>query len=169
RDDRHGHSPLGLSAEMHERISINSGCFRGASWQVLAGALKEIGVSKVSFAGTVPDPEIMRPVVEQGGLTLESVAHPFLYGRQLDAGEDAIAEERHKLSDMIRLVASLGGRSVFLSTGGRGSLTWEQAAATFSAAIAPCIAEAKAAGVLLMVENTPQLYADVTIVHTLRD
>jgi sugar phosphate isomerase/epimerase len=154
---------------MHPRISINSSCFRGASWRELADALDALGVDRVSFAGTVPDPEIMRPVVDQGGLQLESVVHPFLYGRQLDAGEDAIAEERRKLTDMIRLVASLGGRSVFLSTGGRGALTWEQAAEIFCEGIAPCIAEAEAAGVLLMVENTPQLYADVTIVHTLRD
>ena len=154
---------------MHPRISINSSCFRGASWQELSAAINALGVERVSFAGTVPDPAIMRPVVETGGLRLESIVHPFLYGRQLDEGSAVIAEEQEKLSQVIGLVASLQGGSIFLSTGGRGALSWEQAAETFSEAIAPSIAEAEAAGVLLMVENTPQLYADVTITHTLRD
>ena len=154
---------------MNERISVNSSCLRGLNWRELADCIIALGVERVGFAGTMPDPAIMRPVVEQGGLRLETVAHPFLYGPQLDEGPAAIAEGRRRLSEMIRFVASLDGRSVFLTTGGRGALSWEQAAECFCAAIAPCIAEAADAGVLLMVENTPQVYAEVNIVHSLRD
>jgi sugar phosphate isomerase/epimerase len=153
----------------HDQISVNSGCFKGAGARELAGALKELGVARVSFAGTVPDPEIVASVVRDGGLGLESVVHPFLYQQQLDAPDSVIVDEQEKLSRMIRLVVSLRGRSIFMSTGGRGALTWEEAAERFSAGIAPCVAEAESAGIALMIENTPQLYADLHIAHSLPD
>jgi sugar phosphate isomerase/epimerase len=56
-----------------------------------------------------------------------------------------------------------------MATGGRGALTWEQAAEAFCAAIAPCAAHAAAAGIELMIENTPPVYAHLNIVHSLRD
>jgi sugar phosphate isomerase/epimerase len=54
-------------------------------------------------------------------------------------------------------------------TGGRGGLTWERAAERFCTATAPCVAQAKRAGVTLAVENASALYADMHIAHTLRD
>jgi sugar phosphate isomerase/epimerase len=48
-------------------------------------------------------------------------------------------------------------------------LTWEQAAECFSAAIAPCVVEAKQAGIALATENASSLHADNHIAHTLRD
>lgn len=56
-----------------------------------------------------------------------------------------------------------------MTTGGHGGLTWEQAAASFAAAITPCLGAARAAGVALMIENAPPQYADLHIAHTLRD
>ncbi len=54
-------------------------------------------------------------------------------------------------------------------TGGRGAYTWEEAAEVFSALIAPCVAQAQASGVKLMIENTPPLYAHLNIALSLRD
>jgi sugar phosphate isomerase/epimerase len=54
-------------------------------------------------------------------------------------------------------------------TGGRGSLTWEEAADVFRQAIAPCVQQAKEAGIALAVENSAPLYAEIHIAHTLRD
>ena len=42
----------------------------------------------------------------------------------------------------------LGARSIYLLTGGHGTLTWEEAAEVFRAAVAPCVAKARQAGSL---------------------
>jgi sugar phosphate isomerase/epimerase len=58
---------------------------------------------------------------------------------------------------------------VYLLTGGRGSLSWRQAAAEFCATVAPCVEHAHGRGVALAVENASSLYADIHIAHSLRD
>ena len=64
---------------------------------------------------------------------------------------------------------AVGARVVYMLTGGRGELGWEQAAERFCAAIAPCVREAQQAGVALAIENASALYADIHFAHTLRD
>jgi len=54
-------------------------------------------------------------------------------------------------------------------TGGHGGRSWEEDAQHFCEAIAPCVEQARAAGVALAVENASSLYADLHIAHTLAD
>ena len=159
------------STEIHNRISISSSCFQGAGWRELADAWNALAPCRVSLVGTLlgSDPNQARSALKAGPFSLESVVHPFMYGHQLDASDAVIAAEQEKLSQAIEVTASLGGRSIFMATGGRGALTWEEAAKAYSTAIAPCIAKATAAGVMLMIENTPPLYAHLAITHSLRD
>jgi sugar phosphate isomerase/epimerase len=63
----------------------------------------------------------------------------------------------------------VGARTVYLLTGGRGALTWEQAAEQFCAMIAPGVERAQRAGVGLAIETASCLYADIHLAHTLRD
>jgi sugar phosphate isomerase/epimerase len=56
-----------------------------------------------------------------------------------------------------------------MTTGGHGALIWEEAARRFCSAVAPCAAEARQAGVELLIEPAPALYADLHLAHTLRD
>jgi sugar phosphate isomerase/epimerase len=104
-----------------------------------------------------------------GDYRMETIAHPFLHSRHLQPNEDSWTEARVKLNQLIEDASTLGARSIYVSAGGHGSLTWEEAAECFSEAIAPCVAHAKATGMPLMVENAPQLYPDTNIVHSLRD
>ena len=156
---------------MHDRLSINSACFQGAGWPELAKAWKALGCRRVSFVATLldDDPSEAASVIGEGGYALETICHPYLYGHQLDADDAVIAAEQDKLSRTIDIAAALGGRSVFIASGGRGAFTWEQAAERFSAVIAPCLAKAEAVGIELLVENTPQVYADLSIGLSLRD
>jgi sugar phosphate isomerase/epimerase len=159
---------------MHERISINSQCFgpgNTPTWDDLARGWGALRPRRVTYGGILSgqDPAPLRDVLAKGSYKMESLVHPFFYGKKLSAKEEDVVEERRKLSEMIALAASFGCRSIYMSTGGRGKLTWEEAAECFSAAIAPCAAEAKAAGIVLAIENTLPLYADVTITHSLRD
>lgn len=113
--------------------------------------------------------EPVRAALAAGACRMETVTHVFMQGRHLDPDEATWREPRAQLMTVIDCAAQLGARSVYLLTGGHGSLTWEDAAAAFSAAIAPCATRARDAGVALLIENAPALYADIHIAHTLRD
>jgi sugar phosphate isomerase/epimerase len=69
----------------------------------------------------------------------------------------------------IDIAAEIGAQSITMTTGGRGSLRWGEAADAFAAAIAPCVEHARAADVALSVEGTSHLYADASIAHRLSD
>jgi sugar phosphate isomerase/epimerase len=156
---------------MHERISINSLCFPGAGLPEMAAHWRELGPRRVSLVSALlgEDPSVPRAVLEEGGYRFESTTYLFWEGRHADARGETWAEERAKLSRVIDAVAALGGRSINMMTGGHGDLAWEQAAESFCAAIAPCVARADAAGVRLTIEAAPPLYADLHLTHSLRD
>lgn len=97
---------------------------------------------------------------------IENVTHMF--GAAL-ADKATWESARKALSETIKVAQALSAQSIYMLTGGRGSLTWEEAAEAFSEAIAPCRDEAKAAGIALMIEPAPVVYADMHIAHNLRD
>lgn len=155
---------------MHERISVNQICFLGEPVETLASHLCELEPRRVSLVSApLLGGELPAVRAALGGYQVETINYPFLHGRSLDAGEQSWSEARVELSRLIEIAAELGANSAYLLTGGRGSLSWEEAAAAFSAAIAPCAAQARAANIALMIENAPSLYADLHIAHTLRD
>jgi sugar phosphate isomerase/epimerase len=156
---------------MHERVSINALCFPGDDLPTVAGYWRELKPRRIGFPSTImpADLSVARGIIQEGPYQLDSVVHLLLTGRSLEASEEIWAEERAQLSKVIRDVAALGGQSIYLLTGGRGSLTWEAAAERFCAGIAPSVAEAKAAGLKLMIEPTTTLHTDFHIAHTLRD
>jgi sugar phosphate isomerase/epimerase len=78
-------------------------------------------------------------------------------------------EGRARLSRLLDAAQMVRARSVYLTTGGHGSLTWEEAAHRFAAAIEPCIGRAADAGTELLVENIPPLRADLHIARSLHD
>jgi sugar phosphate isomerase/epimerase len=80
------------------------------------------------------------------------------------------AEPRATLSAAIAFARSVGARSIYMVTGGRQRhQCWEEAAEVFSAIVAPCLPEAKAAGVPLLIEPAPFVYSPVHLAHSLRD
>lgn len=79
------------------------------------------------------------------------------------------AEQRERLNRTIDLAHAVGAPAVCMTSGGRGDLTWREAAARFAEAIAPCAEHARAAGVTLGLEPTSHLYADASIAHRLSD
>ena len=157
---------------MHERLSVHSICFPGAGLRELAGYWRELDAHRVSLVSHQLFEEGLpaaREALESGDCTLESITHPFLPGRHLEPREESWREARDTLSRLIQSAQTLGARSIYMLTGGHGSLTWEAAADVFRTAITPCVSQARDAGVALMVENSAAAYADVHIAHTLRD
>jgi sugar phosphate isomerase/epimerase len=158
--------------DMHDRLSVHSICFAGARLSELAGYWRELGAHRVSLvSNNLLDEglEAAREALRTSDCRVESITHAFLPGRHLELREESWRDARDTLSRLIRDAKSLGARSIYMLTGGHGSLAWEDAAQAFRAAIAPCVIQAKEAGIPLMVENSAALYAEVHIAHTLRD
>jgi sugar phosphate isomerase/epimerase len=155
---------------VHPRISINQICFSGASQVEFLGRARALGAQRIGFNS----PSLLAPggaaqaraTLVDSGLSVETVCHPFAVYPTLDGD---CAQARDTLLKLIEIGAQLGTRSIYLLTGGRGSLDWEQAAERFVEALAPCRASAKAAGLPLMIENASALYADLHIAHSLAD
>jgi sugar phosphate isomerase/epimerase len=158
--------------DVHERLSLNSICFWGATFQELAGHWRTLAPRRVSMMSHeilkegVP---AIQEVLKTGSYRLETIAHPFLPFKPLELHEASWRESRATLSQLIRSAAQLGARSIYLLTGGHGTLTWEQAAAAFAEAVAPSVVQAKDEGIALAIENSSVLYADNHIAHSLRD
>jgi sugar phosphate isomerase/epimerase len=157
---------------MHHRISVSSICFVGTPFAALAEIWRRLGVRKVSLVTQQVDEagiEAIGETLAAGGLELENVSHLFMPGRHFGEGEAAWGEARERLDRLIGETAALGGQSIYMLTGGHGRLQWEEAAHGFAEAIAPCVPRAREAGIGLMIENAPPLYADLHLAHSLRD
>jgi sugar phosphate isomerase/epimerase len=140
---------------VHERVSVHSVSFMGATLRELHGHWRSLGVRRLSLIDTqVMEPGLAQLVTGEG-YSVETVYH--LFGSQ------------DGLRRVIEAAAEVGARSVYMLTGGRGDMTWEQAAERFCATVGPCVREAEQAGVALAIENASALYTDIHIAHTLRD
>jgi sugar phosphate isomerase/epimerase len=157
---------------MHDRISINAICFPEAPFDQVTDYWRELGAHRVSvISPLLPLGNLahVQHALKKGGYELETIMHPFLAGQHLDADEAHHLDASTRFSQFIAAAIHLRARSIYTVAGGHGSLTWEDAAERFCHAIAPCIVMAKEAGIALMIENSPSLYAEVHIAHSLRD
>jgi sugar phosphate isomerase/epimerase len=74
---------------------------------------------------------------------------------------------RKTVNGAIDLAAELGGGCAYLTTGRRDGRSFDELAAAFADAVAPCAKYAEQRAVRLAIE--PSLRTDVSFVHTLRD
>ncbi len=140
---------------MHGRLSVHSVTFLGTPLAEQHSVWRALGLARLSLIDTQLNEPGLTPLIEQNGYSIDTVYHLF--------------ESGPGLSRVIESAAAVGARVVYMLTGGRGELTWEQAAERFCAAIAPCVNEAQQVGVSLAVENASALYADIHFAHSLRD
>jgi sugar phosphate isomerase/epimerase len=136
-------------------LSVHNVTFLGADAAELQRNWKTLGVRHLS----VLDAQLLDPgfahMIRAEEYPVEAVYH--LFGAAAD------------LSRLIDAAAATGARCIYMLTGGRTGLGWEQAAERFCRAIEPCVREAEQAGVSLAIENASSLYADIHLAHSLRD
>lgn len=153
---------------MHRAVSINTLCLTPAPFAELTDSVARIGVRGIS-----PDLEQVKEagvdraarVIRDAGLEVATLTHrAFGY-----ATAEQITAARQRLLDTIAIAGKLGAQSIIMTTGGRGALTWMDAAERFAEAMAPCAEAARRAGIPLGIEPTSHLYSDVSIAHRLSD
>lgn len=154
----------------HNRLSVNQICFPSATIAQLENYWQQLQLQRVGCLSTLLDNDeaVLADVLKRNRFQLETIAHVFLSSGNLSISE-SVKAGRARLMELIRKAEKVNAHSIYMMTGGRGTLSWEQAADSFSEAIAPCVARANDAGIQLAIENAPAVYADATLAHTLRD
>lgn len=157
---------------MHERISVHQMCFAGAGLSDYVRQCRTLGARRIGFIS----PALLAPgglaearaALAGGDFAVETLAHVFRAGH-LSSDRKDWRESRESLARLIDIAAGLDARSIYMLTGGHGGLRWEDAADCFCEAIAPCVEQARAAGIGLAIENASTLYAEIHIAHSLAD
>lgn len=155
---------------MHPRVSLHQVAFMAEPADRFIAFCQGIGVQRCTLA----TPKLERPeelaaarsALAGSGVRTGCINHPFALHPDLERDVGAAASG---LLRAIDTAADLGAPSLYLITGGRGSLSWEQAATRFAELIAPCRAAAQQKGIALLVENASALNADIHIAHALPD
>jgi sugar phosphate isomerase/epimerase len=155
---------------VHERLSIDQLCFLGDPIDEFVAACRELGARNVvlNSAGLLAGGGLDAATRALGadGPRVEAINHAFAVHPDLEGDTGRATADLLHLVDM---AAELGARSVYLLTGGRGTLSWEDAADRFAALVAPGVEAARARGIDVLIENAPSLYADIHIAHSLAD
>src|ERR1700744_111048 len=101
---------------MHDRISVNSICFPGASFEDLAGYWQALGARRVSLVSPQIASEGLgaaQEALRRSDCRVETFMHPFLFGRALEATEGSWRAAREDLDRAIDDARALGARSMY--------------------------------------------------------
>lgn len=155
---------------MDPRVCLHQVGFLAESTDAFIRFCGEIGVRHTTLAlvpGTGPEAyDQARAALADSGVAAANWAHPFARFPDLEADSGEAAE---RLNATIDACAAIGCGHIYLVSGGRGSLDWEDAAEAMARLLTPCRDRAAAAGVQLSVETANLLNADIHIAHTLDD
>lgn len=155
---------------MHPRVSLHQVAFMGEPTARFIEFCGSIGVKHCTLATPMLEQpgelETARLALAEHGVVAACVNHAFALHPNIEKDSGAAAEG---LLRAIAMAADLGAPSIYLVTGGRGALSWEDAAHRFAELIAPCAAAAQREGISLLVENASALNADIHMAHTLPD
>jgi sugar phosphate isomerase/epimerase len=156
---------------MHPRICLHQVVLMKESTTSFIELCRSIGVAHMTLATPLVMQQpggvaALKKALSNGGPQTAIVNHPFAVFPNLeqDAGEASA-----RMLQAIDLTVELGAKSMYLLTGGRGWLSWEQAAERFIKLLEPCQKAANAKGVKLMIENASPFNVDIHITHTLAD
>jgi len=155
---------------IHKRVCLHQVAFMDTPTADFVTWCRSVGIRHM----TLVTPMLFQPGDAEGAIEAMKggethcaiVNHPIAMGSSLEA---AGPEESEALSRAIDVAAAVGAKAIYVVSGGRGSLLWEQAAQKFAQIIAPCLAASEQKGVQLLVETASNFNADMHIAHTLDD
>src|SRR5262245_56404940 len=136
---------------MHDRISVDNLCFPRSPLATDIERWRSLGARRIGIQTAKMQAEGWDAYVESlrgAEFEVETIVH--LNSNRFD--DDAQIESlQQELSRTLAAAKVLRARTVYLTSGARGALTWEETAQRFCSAIAPCAAEARRAGIGLLV------------------
>lgn len=154
----------------HPRVSLHQLAFMGESNAAFVQFCRAQGIGHMTMVA----PKLLQPggmeetleALAGGGPRCSTVNHIFCVYPDLarDTGEGP-----DHLMRAITAAARLGASQMYLITGGRGSMNWDEAANRFADLLAPCKADATSRGIRLLVENAPAMNVDIHLALTLPD
>jgi sugar phosphate isomerase/epimerase len=140
---------------MHPRLSVNSISSMTQSLEEDLALWADLGVNHVGMISPKIEPigwDAALRLVEEHGLRVSSMS---CY--------------KHGVAESLEFTAAVGADVLYIVTGGYGTTPWDEAAAQFTAEMAPWVARAGELGVTLAVEPTNPLRNDTSFVFTVRD
>lgn len=150
---------------MHPRIALHQVGFMSEPVAAFVAFCRDLGIAHWTLANPLMlGPNALGETPAGNGRV--TLAHAFALQPDLERDGGGAAD---LIIRTITAAPGLGANHIYMVTGARGSLDWEQAAARFAALIAPCRDVAAAQGVALSVETANLLNADIHIAHTLDD
>ncbi len=155
---------------MHPRVSLHQVAMVDRETGPFLQFCCDIGVQHTTLVSPrllqANERDAAREAMQHSQIAVGCINHPFALHPDLERDSGIAARDLIRVIDM---AAELGAPSIYLITGGRGRLSWEQAAARFAELLAPCRDHATERGVALLVENASPLTVDIHIAHTLPD
>jgi sugar phosphate isomerase/epimerase len=155
---------------VHPRISLHQVAFVRDGTPAFVDFCRKNAVPNMTLVSLLmteqADIELVKTATAQGGPKASVVNHPFAVFPNL---EEDTGQAAQKLLQAIDVAASIGAGAIYMQTGGRGKLDWEQAANRFVELLAPCREAARKSGISLMIENASAFNIDLHIAHTLAD
>jgi sugar phosphate isomerase/epimerase len=155
---------------VHPRISINQACLLDAPTEAFLDCAHSIGASSVVLIGEKVTADggaaIVKPLLQDRSLRVECIYHRFGVFPDLDRDDGRAGRA---LMTMIATAHDLGARAIYMTTGGRGRLSWEAAADRFTELVRPGARRAAELGVSLMIETAGAQFVDRHIAHNLKD
>ncbi|MFM7142460.1 MAG: sugar phosphate isomerase/epimerase family protein [Alphaproteobacteria bacterium] len=157
--------------EVHPRLSVSEASTIGwpierdlALWSSLG--IRDVALLQRKLDASGDPVRAIERVRGTTGLRVDNLA----VGDSFELANSAQWERgRERLRSYLDTAAALGSRCIVVTTGGPAGLSWEEAADALDEAIAPVVADARARGFELAVENTNSLRLDISFANTLRD
>jgi len=141
-----------------------------AGLRELASHWRDLGVRRISLYNGLIENEGWRPRKQRfRSAVTKRRRSPILlpYGQQLTQKDVSWETCQQKSTTSLRTPKKHWALDRSNSSRRHGALTWRRGE-RFSGAVEPCVARAKSGGVALVIENTPPLYANMHLAHTLR-
>ncbi|MDG2004242.1 MAG: sugar phosphate isomerase/epimerase [Novosphingobium sp.] len=155
---------------MHPRVCLHQVAFMDKGSEDFVAYCRAIGLHHMTLVTPMlfqpGDTEAAIEAMAGGSTHAAVVNHPIAMGSSLEA---AGSEETEALIRAIDVANQVGAKAIYLVSGGRGSLSWDDAADKFAELLAPCLDHAKAKEVQLLVETASHLNVDLHLAHTLDD
>jgi sugar phosphate isomerase/epimerase len=155
--------------EVHSRLSVNTIGFgerplREFVAELAAHDLDVLGVPMVQLSAGGLAENIT--AVRDSDCTIVTTVVPQAFTLPDPARWE---DERTRLRAGLDVAAELDCAVLYTTTGSSHGMTWDEAAARFTDAIAPVAEHARTVGVRLAIENTTTMRADLGFVHVLTD